>query len=157
MDRNELNMLNDYKVKELKKRLAPITDYTKLKEGQRLFHENDINIFNTNIFSEISDDLKILWYKNKDGKLYDMSASNWYLYDETIAEEVEEYFTPKLYSVTDKLKPTKHIMIVAFNKDHLKKCFIKEMFMPDMTKEEFFNRFVCVEFQYVDGFKVILE
>lgn len=157
MKKEEILELNNRKLKGLKEKLVKVTDYTKIKEGQLLFHEMDNNIFNINEFVELTDDNTILWYKNNEGLLHNMSANGWYYHDESIADEIEDYFTPKLYSVTDKLNPKQHVLLIALNEDHLKKCYTEEMLLNNMTKEDFLERFIYSEIQYVDGFKIKVE
>lgn len=95
--RKPQSIIESEKVKELLKRLKLITDWSTVKEGDSIFYKADNSIFNVNKFSEFNKEDNIIWYKNVNDRIYDMSATGWYYYDETIADEIEDEFTPKLW------------------------------------------------------------
>lgn len=157
MNREELYMVETYKCEELKKRLNPILDWSKVKEGQLMFHNQDNNIFNESRFSEYNKTDNLVWYKTRDGLLYNMSATGWYYYDESVADEVEEYFTPKLYIVSSVKYPEDYSFVVSFNEKYLKNDFLKSMKFDDVSDSEFEKKFQYEVLKSVDGFEVVLK
>jgi len=149
MNREELYMANTYKCEELKKRLKPIVSYDTLIDGQLIYHESDNNIFNVNNFSEYTKESNLLSYKDINDKLYKMSATGWYYYDECIADEVEEMFTPKLYNVNN------GILTVAFNKQAALK-FVREKYKTCIG-EDWMYLDSMQQIKEVDGFDVVLK
>lgn len=161
MNRAELYMKETYKCEELKKRLKPIVDWENIKQGTQIFHNQDINIYNTNIFIDHDKENNLVKYivvnHQKENKEYTMSANGWYIYDESIVDEVEELYTPKLYMIWNVEYLEDYQFIVAFDKQHLKQEFIKDNNLKKMTEEEFWNKYQCEEIKEVNGFKIILE
>lgn len=156
MERSEMYMIETYKCKELKERLRLISNWNKVKIGQLIYHTDDNNIFNVNKFSEYNKEDNIVWYKNRDGLLYDRSATGWYYYDELIADEVEKHYTPKLYIVSSIKYPEDYWFSVAFDEKQLKECFCKEM-KEDLTYEEFQDKYSYEELKTVDNFDIVLK
>lgn len=157
MDRAEMYMVETYKVEELRKRLKPITDWSEVMEGQLIYHNNDNNIFNINRFSEYNKEDNIIWYKNRDGLLYNMSPTGWYYYDESVADEVEEHYRPKLYVINSVNYPEDYLYVVAFDEKHLKQEYLKSMNMDDISDEEFWDKYGYEELKTVDGFDIVLK
>lgn len=156
MNREELIMVKTYKCKELKKKLKPITDWKDVYENQLMFHEDDNNIYNENCFGSYDKENNIVEYGTITG-WYTRSANGWYYYDETIADEVEEHYTPKLYIVKDIQYREDYWFVVAFDEKHLKENFIKNNRMENMTDEEFSDKYECEQLKCIDGFDVILK
>lgn len=154
MDRAELYALNDYKREELKKKLKPITDWNDVNIGQYLYHETDNNIFNVNKLLSVNLKENLLKYQDRDSKVYEMSLTGWYIYDEYVADEVEENWTPKLYIVIPVDQSEEYEMIVACNENHLYSCFLEkhqEIPKEELTLEQF------KEFYYYDLIKEVDE
>lgn len=152
MDRIEMYMVETYKCEELKKTLKPITDWSKVKEGTKIFNDMDNNIYNDNVFISYDKDNNIIEYAvidyhYKENKEYTRSANGWYYYDESIADKVEEMFTPRLYELEG-------MMTVAFNKDEALK-YLKEKY----THVDFSNRDAeeINHIDEVDDFKIELK
>lgn len=158
MDRSELYMLNVYKGHELEKRLEPIIDaeWGKIKENDLIWHKDSNNIKGFDFFKGISDEHKdIVIYKNQDGEVYDRSKSGWYHYNANIAEDVENYWTPKLWSVINKnSKDT--LYIVACNENHLLSC-LNEEYDYEIPKQEFNKKFEIKELIHCGDFKIMLK
>lgn len=161
MNRAELYMKETYKCEELKKRLKPIVDWENIKRRTRIFHSQDTNIYNTNVFISYDKKNNLVKYiavnNRKPNKEYAMSANGWYIYDESIADEVEELYTPKLYIIWGVEYPEDYQFIVAFDNKHLKQEFIKDNNLEEMTDEDFWNKYECGELKEVNGFKITLE
>ena len=161
MDRAELYMIETYKCEELKKRLKSITEWKSVKQGTLIFHSHDNSIYNTNIFISYNEDNDLVKYtvanNRKPNKKYTMSANGWYIYDESIVDEVEELYTPKLYIINSIKYPEDIWFTVAFNEQHLIECFKKEMNEKKLTNEEFENKYNWEQLKNVDGFKITLE
>lgn len=161
MDRSELYMKETYKCEELKKKLKPITNWKNIKQGTQIFHEQDNNIYNTNIFISYDKENNLVKYiavsHQKENKEYAMSANGWYIYDESIVDEVEELYTPKLYIINSIKYPEDIWFTVAFNEQHLIECFKKEMNEKNLTDEEFQDKYNWEQLKNVDGFKIVLE
>lgn len=93
--------LEKKKVAALIEKLLPITDWSAVKKDTYIFNKNSNNIYGFDQF--VSFDTKmvehgIVTYTSlKDGKEYEYNKVGWYYYDESIADEIEEYFTPKLW------------------------------------------------------------
>lgn len=162
MDRSELYMVDTYKCEELKKRLKPVEDWSKVKRGTKLFHDTDNNIYNDNAFISYDEDNNLVtyWvqdYSKPENNEYTMSASGWYFYDENIVDDVAEYFTPKLYIVSSNKYPEDYWFIVAFNDKHLIVEFKKSMRKEDISEEEFYNKYQYEVLNKVDGFEITLK
>jgi hypothetical protein len=157
MDRAELYALNDYKREELKKRLKPITDWTKVNQGQYLFHETDNNIFNVNQLLSVNLKENMLKYQDKSSKVYEMSLTGWYYYDESIADEIEQYWTPKLYIVTPIDQSDEYELIVGCNDSHVYSCYLEkheEIPKNELTFEEFKENYEIELVKEVNGFDI---
>ena len=96
-------------------------------------------------------------YKTNERKEYWMSASGWYYYDESIADEVNDQFTPKLYILNSVRSAEDYWFVVAFNERHLKESFIESMRFDDMTDEEFWEKYEYNILDNVDGFDIVLK
>lgn len=158
MDRSELYALNDYKREELKKRLVPVTDWNKVESGQYIFHDTDTSIMNRNKFISIDKDGKLIKYYNCiDQKVYEYSVSGWYYYDESIADEIEENWTPKLYIVIPVDQSEEYELVVACNENHLYSCFLEkhqEIPKEELTLEQFKEFYYYDLIKEVDGFNI---
>jgi hypothetical protein len=157
MDRSELYMLDTYKREELKKRLKPINDWTKVNQGQYLFHETDNNIFNVNQLLSVNLKENMVKYQDRNSNVYEMSLTGWYHYDEFVADEVGEYWTPKLYIVTPIDQSDEYELMVACNENHLYSCFLekhKEIQKGELTLDEFNENYSFDLVKEVDEFSI---
>jgi hypothetical protein len=75
-------------VDRLVMQLEPITDWSKVKEGEHIFHESSNTVFLYDIFMGINSDGDIVSYLNRDGEEYTLSASSWYYYDYGRAKKI---------------------------------------------------------------------
>ena len=162
MDRSEMYMVETYKREELRKKLKPIKNWEKVLGGARLFHDTDNNITNNSIFISYDKannlvNYMVVDYSQSENKDYTMSASGWYYYDESIADEVAEHYTPKLYIINDVDCKEDYWFVVAFDEQHLKKEFIKAMNMENMSDEDFWEKYWYEILKNVDEFEIVLR
>lgn len=167
MEREELMKLNDYKIDELKKRLIPITDWNKVKKDSKkkaiyIFHESDTDIFIQNKFADYNekDNIVAYYYRVFRNERYkynsNKESTGWYYYDESIAKEVDKYWTPKLYII--KLPCGDEFIIIACNEIHLHKCFNDETSDDSYVNfEQFKNTFKYRTIENVGDFKIFVK
>ena len=137
MDRSELHMLDVYKREDMQVKLKPITNWDEIKKGTEIYHCDSNDVYSCDIFQGINSTDDCVVYINQDNKQYSMSKSGWYLYDEYIADEVKEKWTPKLWIVsgTGQYKED-YGFYVACNEQHLLECWNEEN-KEELTFEEF--------------------
>lgn len=127
MDRCELHMLDMYKREDMKVKLKPIVNWDEIKKGTEIYHHDSNDIYGYDVFQGIDTNDDCVVYKNREDKQYSMSKSGWYLYDEYIADEVEEKWTPKLWIVSGTgYYKEDYGFYVACNELHLLECWNKE-------------------------------
>lgn len=155
-------MAETYKCKELIKRLKPIENWKEVGIGTKIFHYTDNNIYNDNVFLGYDKEnnlikYAVIDYSKSENEEHTMSETGWYYYDEFIADEVEEHYTPKLYNIWNIRCEEDYQFMVAFNKKHLKQEYIKDNHLEEITDEEFWNKYECEELKEVNGFKIVLK
>lgn len=141
MNRAELIMLDSYKRDEMAKRLKPILNWDEVKKGTEIFHSDSNDVYASDEFEGLNPtDTNIIIYKNREGKQYEMSGSGWYFYNEYIADEVEEMWTPKLYFVkgVGSNDTEDYTFIIACNPDHLVKCWNEKFYDSQFEDIELF-------------------
>ena len=165
MNRNELLSLDYHKKEELLKRLKPVQNWDKVDQGTYLFHRADNSIFNISIFERYDRENNIVYYcidksfmKEFNGN-YEYHTLGWYYYDESIVDEVEELWTPKLWIVSNK-DEDKDTLIVACNEQHLYRCFIEEH--TDCSTDGYSYETFKQSFNYklaneIDGFDIVVK
>lgn len=151
-----------YKCKELRERLKPIINWDEVRTGTKIFHNTDNNIYNDNVFLEYDKEnnlikYAVIDYSKPENEEHTMSTTGWYFYDEIIADEVKEHYTPKLYMIWEIGYEEDYTFIVAFDEIHLKKEYIKEYNLEDMTEGRFEARYYWEALTEVDGFKIVLK
>jgi len=158
MDRNELIMLNTYKLEALKQKLKPITDWDDVKRNTLIFNEADNNIYNINKFITVDKEDKVVTYENREGKGYNYSSSDWYYYDECIVDEVNEYWTPKLWEVCDHREDYQcdRWLFIACNEEHLLSCWNKEQ-RDNLSYDEFTEKYDLSCISEVGDFNIKVE
>lgn len=120
MDRSELYMLDVYKKHELIKRLKPIVNWEEIKCGTVIWNDSSNCVFGYDIFEGLNPtDEDIIIYRNREDKQYTFSKTGWYYYDENIADEVDEMWTPKLYILDYFEGENSCEYVIACNEDHL--------------------------------------
>jgi len=166
MKREELMKLRDYKINEIKRRLIPITDWNIVKKESKkkviyIFHEGDKDIFIQNKFVDYDEKENMIryayrTYRNEGYRYSKKESIGWYYYNEPIADEVEEYWTPKLYII--KLPYGAENTIIACNEEHLWKCFNDESSDDCYVNfQQFKNTFKHRTIESVDEFKIIVK
>ncbi|APH20877.1 hypothetical protein RSJ8_4072 (plasmid) [Clostridium botulinum] len=155
-------MVETYKCEELRKKLKSIINWDEVRTGTKIFHNTDNNIYNDNVFlgyDKENNSIKymVIEYLKPEKEEYTMSSTGWYFYDEIIADEVEEHYTPKLYNIWDIRNEEDYLFMVAFDKKHLKQEYIKDNHLEEMTDKEFWNKYGCEELEEVNGFEVVLK
>lgn len=155
MKRSELNMLESYKRNELIDRLKPIKDWDSIKKGELIWNDNSDSIFGYDKFEGLNPtDEDIIIYRNQKDVQYTYSKTGWYHYNENIAAEVDEMWTPKLYGVTNKNNCT--LYLVACNTDHAWKCFNEE-YNYDVLWLDFKENYLLFEFDKCGDFDIIVK
>ena len=120
MKRSELNMLESYKRNELIDRLKLIKDWDSIKKGELIWNDNSDSIFGYDNFEGLNPtDEDIIIYRNQKDVQYTYSKTGWYYYDENIAAEVDEMWTPKLYILDYFEGESSCEHVIACNEDHL--------------------------------------
>lgn len=75
----------DKDVKELCNTLKPITDFSTLKKGEKIFNRHSLNIEFIDTFNHIEnwdEEREIIFYKNIKGELWNgETKDNWYYYN----------------------------------------------------------------------------
>lgn len=86
-------------------RLIPITDWTKVKKGDLIFHDTTRSIHSPDTFIELTQrmGIDVVKYTNSQGKIHTISRSGWFFFDEDLENEIAELFTPKLYKCDTQL------------------------------------------------------
>lgn len=156
MNRNELYMLEYYKREELIKRLKPIVDWKELNEGCLIWHSDSNSIYGADVFNGIDID-NLVTYSNIGGS-FRRSKTGWYYFDESIADEVNEYWTPKLWEVCDHREEYQcdRWFFIACNEKHLLCCWNEEQ-KDNLSYDEFIERYNLNYINKVDDFIIKVE
>ena len=161
MNKDEMSIVEEYKVQELRKVLSPIKNWDSVKRQERLFYGLTDNIFKKNYFIRYNSENNLTTYstKSESGCYVDckLLGDEWYHYNEIAVDNVERHYTPKLYVVTEVKSKNNYWLIVAFDGNHLKKVFLEEKNLGKMTDSDFSYKYSCKIISNVNGFKVMLK
>lgn len=154
MDRSELYALDTYKVEEMKVKLQPITDWNEVKQGTEIWKEDiRFSYKRYSIFEEIVEE-GIIKHTPFSRSVTD-SSKGWYYYDEYIAKEIDELWTPKLWEVCDHREAYQcdRWLFIACNEQHLLSCWNEEQ-RDNLTYEEFTEQYNLYCIDKVSGFEI---
>ena len=151
---NHMN-LNREKVNLLITKLQPIIDWSSIKIGTHIFHKSSNNVFAVDKLVKINEDR--ITYINVNGiQLYEQSMNNWYFYDESIADEVNEYLTPKLWWSKLSKYPEDLWICVSCNIEELYDRWVKEhSFKGDL--ESWLEQIEYCEIKELDGYSIKVQ
>lgn len=153
MYRSELYTLDTYKNEEMKVRLKPVTDWNKVSLEEEIWHCDSDSIYGYDTFEGLTKEGYVR-YENYKGE-YTRSNTGWYYYDESIAVEVDELWTPKLWEVCDHRESYQcdRWLFIACNEQHLLSCWNEEQ-RDNLTYEEFTEQYNLYCINKVSGFKI---
>lgn len=153
MDRSELFALDTYKNEEMKIRLKPITDWNRVPLEEEIWNCDSNDIYGYDTFEGLTEE-KHIKYQNYKGE-YTRSNVGWYYYDESIADAVNELWTPKLWEVCDHRQDYQcdRWFFIACNEQHLLSCWNEEQ-KDNLTYEEFTEKYNINCINEVDGFEI---
>lgn len=154
MYRSELYALDTYKNEEMKVRLKPVTDWNKVSLEEEIWHCDSNSIYGYDTFEGLTEEGYVR-YQNYKGE-YTRSNTGWYYYDESIAVEVDELWTPKLWEVCDRGYQEDRWLFVACNEQHLLSCWNEEQ-RDNLTYGEFVKQYDLCHIEEVDGFKIMVK
>lgn len=152
--------LEKRKVVELTNRLNPIIDWDAVKEGTFIFNKNSNNIYQIDKFISLNTNLiedgLVAYRSETDNKEYEYSKTGWYFYDESVADEVNEEYTPKLWW-SYKIKNEEDFWIcVACNVRELYDRWVNERYF-DGEFDDFGEEVEYSEIKELDGYNIVCQ
>ncbi|MGG7131108.1 hypothetical protein [Clostridium perfringens] len=154
MNRGILKELDSIKHKELIKKLKYIDNWNEVEEGTLIYNEEYSELFSPVVFDKFLEKNNSIHVLGASDSPF-MGSEGWYIYSEEIAKEIDDYYTPKMWIVTDVRCVEDYSFIVAMNPKHLVECW-NQSNNEKLTFEEFNEKFCYETFTEVDGFKISL-
>ncbi|EOU1990632.1 hypothetical protein C4D27_18040 [Clostridium perfringens] len=149
MKLEKLEIIRRNKLEGVLNAFNPIKSFDDVSEGAFIYHKDSVNIFAYDIFKSVEDGV-VTYISSIDNKEYKMKAVNWYFYDESIANGVDEYWTPKLW-VVDGI-----YHFVACNEEQLVECW-NERNCDTISYDKFMEEHDFAKLLEVDGFEISLK
>lgn len=156
MEKKPSFVIESEKVKELIKRLKPITDWSKVKKSALIFHKTTNSIHKPDKFLLYNEKQNQVEYENSDKELHYMSAANWYYFDEFIEDQVEEEFRPKLWWSHKYNYPEDFWICVARDVNELRQRYEEER-KETITQEEFEENYDYSIIDNIDDYRIDLK